>query len=272
MRVIATINGTITAESMAFYALRYAKVQGGVLVLLHIKNEKDSLDEVHNSMDRIKTIALSYNVKVEHVILKGSMKRALKEYLKGSYTDIIFCSTRKKKTLFTNTFTQSLTKMNLGVDIAVVRIVDVNNIMDTQNLSLFIKDDRLSVKKFTFFSIFASAYMADAEIYSVSKMTRLQLSMVNIHSAREKLSEINYNLRHYIQLSKFMPFNLRIKHDFTYNGQKSILTHIAKSDSKLVIIGAKRLSVKSFFQSELPIEVLLRESSVNIIAYYPNEA
>lgn len=271
MKVIAAINGTITAESMAFYAIRYAKVQDQTLILVHIKNENDDVAYVHKSMERINTIALSYNVKTENVFLNGAPANTLKNYVIHNNIDIIFCSTRKQNKLFSNTFTQSLTKMNLGVDIAVVRIVSINNIMESNNLLLSIKEDKLSVKKFTFFSTFASAYKANTEIYSVTRMTRLQLSMVDIRRAREKLSLINYNLRHYLQLSKFMPFKIHIKHDFTNNEEKSILSHIAKSNTDLVVIGAKRLSVKSFFKKEMPIEMLLRESSVNIIAYYPKD-
>jgi hypothetical protein len=68
-----------------------------------------------------------------------------------------------------------------------------------------------------------------------------------------------------------MPFRVHIKHSFTNSEANSILTHIAKSDVQLAIIGAKRLSIKSFFSKEIPIEKLMREASVNTIAYYPKE-
>ena len=161
--------------------------------------------------------------------------------------------------------------MNLDVDIAIVRIVKMSNIMDLNSMLLSIKEDKLSVKKFTFFSTIASAYKADGEIYSVTSMSRWKLSKVDMHEARQKLGIINHNLRHYIKLSNFMPFSMHIKHDFTNNGVESLLTRIVKSNTQLVVIGAKRLSVKSFFKKEIPIEKLMREASVNVIAYYPSE-
>lgn len=271
MKVIAAINGTITAESMAFYALKYAKVQNLTLVLLHIENLKDDLKDVQSSMDRVTTIAMSSDVVSERVILNGSVKKAIKEYLSDIFVDIIFCSTRKHKNYITDSFSLLLTKIDIEVDIAVVRIVNMDYIMDVKNLLLSINSDSLSVKKFTFFATLASAYKADSEIYSVSSMSKLQLSRVDIHSARERLGVINYNLRHYLKLAKFMPFSLYIKHDFTNSEAQSILSHMVKSNTHLVVIGAKRLSVKSFFQREMPIEKLMDESSVNIIAYYPKE-
>ena len=270
MKVIATINGTITSESMAFYALKYAQVENFTLVLLHIENPKDDLDAVKASINRISTLAVSENVEIEIVILNGDIRSTIKSFISTSNADIIFCSTRKYKRFITDSFSELLINMDLDVDIAVVRIVKMSNIMDLSTMLLSIKEDKLSVKKFTFFSTIASAYKADGEIYSVSSMSKWQLSKVDMHKARHMLGIINYNLRHYIKLSKFMPFSMYIKHDFTNNGIESLLTRIVKSNTQLVVIGAQRLSVKSFFKKEIPIEKLMREASVNVIAYYPN--
>lgn len=268
MKVIAAINGTITAESMAFYALRYAKSQNFTLLLLHVENKKDGLDEVKASIDRITTVALSENIQVQHTILEKSSKRKIKEFLLSANADTIFCSTRKYKRFITDSFSEVLINMNLNIDIAVVRIVNISNIIDMNNMLLCIKEDKLSVKKFTFFATLASAYNAYGEIYSVTSMSRYSLSRVDMHEARQRLESINYNLRHYIKLVNFMPFSVHIKHSFANNEANSILTHIAKSDTQLVVIGAKRLSIKSFFAKEKPIEKLMREASVNTIAYY----
>lgn len=271
MKVIAAINGTITAESMAFYALKYAQVQNQVLVLLHVENKKDDLADVELSMERISTLAISQKVQIERVILNGSLRKELKTYLSTIYTDVIFCSTRKHKNFIVDSFSEALTKMNLNVDIAIVRIVNMNSIMDLNYMILSIKEDKLSVKKFTFFATLASSYKADTEIYSVSGISKWQLSKIDIHEVRDRLSTINHNLRHYIKLSHYMPFTLHIKHNFTQNEANSILSHIAKSNAELVVIGAKRLSVSSFFSKEIPIEQLMREATVNTIAYYPKE-
>lgn len=271
MKVVAAINGSITAQNMALYALKYAQVQNQTLVLLHIKNKKDNLDEIESSMQRIDNIAISLNVPLERVILSGSYKRVIKRFLSTNFVDIIFCSTRKHNSFITNSFSEVLIKMNLNVDIAVVRIVNMSNIMDLDSLMLSIKEDKLSVKKFTFFTTLASAYRAKAEIYSVSSMSRIELSRVDMHEARDRLSLINYNLRHYLKLANIMKLPLYIKHNFTNSEAKSILTHIAKSNIQLVVIGGKRLSVTSFFKKEMPIEILMREALINTIAYYQKE-
>jgi hypothetical protein len=271
MKVIAAINGTITAESMAFCALKYAQGQGLALLLLHIENEKDDLDDVRASIERITTQALAKEVETEAVFLQGAPKKAIRSYLSGVYADVIFCSTRKHKSFISGSFSEALTKMGLNLDIAIVRIVNINAIADINTMILSIKADKLSVKKFAFFASLASAYQADGEIYSVSSMSRWALSTTDMHAARERLGLINFNLRHYLKLAHFMPFTLHIEHAFTENEAESVLTHIAKSSAQLVVIGARRLSVVSFFESEMPIEKLMREASVNTIAYYPKE-
>lgn len=271
MKVIAAINGTITAESMALYALKYAKGQDLPLVLLHVENEKDDLNEVRTSIQRITILALAQEVQTEAVILEGSSKKAIQTFLSGIDADVIFCSTRRHKTFISGSFSEALTKMDLNADIAIVRIVTISSIIDIDKMILSIKEDKLSVKKFAFFASLASAYQADGEIYSVSSMSRRALSAVDMHGARARLKLINYNLRHYMKLAHFMPFTLHIEHAFTENEAESILTHIAKSTAQLVVIGARRLSVTSIFNREMPIEKLMSEASVNTIAYYPKE-
>lgn len=271
MKVIAAINGSIAAESMVFYALKYAQVQNLTLVLLHIENKKDNLDDVEASIKRITTLAYSQDIKIESVFLHGLPKQAIKKFLSSVHVDTIFCSTRRNKKFTTDSFSELLIKINLNVDIAVVHIVNINNIMDLSNITLSIKEDKLSVKKFTFFATLASAYKADGEIYSLSSISRQKLSIVDMHEARERLSTINYNLKHFMKLANLMSFNIHIKHDFTYNEANSILMHIVKSNTNLVIVGAKRLSGTSFFKKEMPIEKLMREASINIIAFYTNE-
>ncbi|WP_345975380.1 hypothetical protein [Sulfurimonas sp. HSL3-7] len=272
MKVIAAINGTITAESMAFYALKYAKSQDFPLLLLHIQNEKDDLNEVRASIERITTLALAEAVQTEALILEGPPKKTIRTLLSGIYADVIFCSTRKDKSFITGSFSEALTKMGLNTDIAIVRIVKIDSTVDIGSMILSIKEDRLSVKKFTFFASLASAYQASGEIYSVSSMSKVSLATVDMHKARARLGQINYNLRHYRKLAHCMHFALHIEHGFTENEAESILTHIAKSTAQLVIIGAKRLSVASIFKREMPIEKLMREASINTIAYYPKEA
>ncbi len=271
MKVVVSLNGSITSESMAFYALKYAQAQNFTLLLLHVENKKDDIDDVKASIERISTIAVSENVEVQIEILKESSKTKIKEYLANINADTIFCSTRKHTKFIKDSFSELLIKMNLNADIAVVRIVDINSIMEAENIILSIKEDRLSVKKFTFFATLASAYEANSEIYSVTKISKSKLASLDIHDARERLTSINYNLGHYKKLSHFMPFNVHIKHDFTSSETQSILTQVAKSDVQLLIIGAKRLSVTSFFSKELPIEKLMRNASVNTIAYYTKE-
>lgn len=271
MKVVAAVNGTITAESMAFYALRYAKAQSFTLLLLHVENKKDDLNEVKASIERITTVALSEDIQVQQSILKKSSKEEIKEFLSSSNVDTIFCSTRKHKRFITDSFSEVLINMGLNIDIAVVRIVNISIIKDFNNMVLFIKEDKLSVKKFTFFATLASAYRADTEIYSITSMSRYKLSKVGIHEARQRLESINYNLRHYLKLVNFMSFRIHIKHSFANSEAKSILTHIAKSDVQLSVVGAKRLSIKSFFSKEMPIEKLMREASINTIAYYSKD-
>ncbi|OHE03242.1 MAG: hypothetical protein A2513_04870 [Sulfurimonas sp. RIFOXYD12_FULL_33_39] len=271
MKVIAAINGTIISEGMAFYALKYAQVQNLTLVLLHIENKKDKLSDVESSIERIKTLGLSQNVQIESVILQGKIKKALNSFMHDTYVDVIFCAARRQKSYISDSFGEILTNMNLNTDIAIARILKINTVMDLSNITLCIRKDKLSVKKFTFFTTLALAYKASGDIYSVSGMSKIELSMIKMHQIRDRLALINYNLRHYLKLANLLKFPLRIKHDFTNDETNDILTYVAESNTHLLVMGGKKSSIESFFQREIPIERLLNEISVNTIVYYPKE-
>lgn len=271
MKVIAAINGTISSEGMAFYALKYAQVQNLTLVLLHVENKKDKISDIEASIERIKTIAISQNVEIHSIILQGDIQKAIKSFMHDIYVDVIFCSARRQKSYISDSFGETLSRMNLNTDIAVVRILKMNSVMDLRDITLCILKDKLSVKKFAFFTTLALAYDASCNIYSVSGMSKIELSMITIHKIKERLALINYNLRHYLKLANLMKVALRIKHDFTDNETKNILTYIAESNTNLLVIGGKKPSIASFFKREIPLEKLLHEISVNTIIYYPKE-
>lgn len=157
MKVVAALNGSITSESMAFYALKYAQVQNCTLTLFHVQNPKDDLND-KASIDRISILAGSEHVQLETVILDKFSKESIQHFLKTNNIDTIFCSTRKHKKFIKDSFSEMLVNMNLTIDIAVARIVHINNILESGNIFLSIKEDRLSAKKFSFFSSLVSAY------------------------------------------------------------------------------------------------------------------
>lgn len=271
MKVIAAINGSLVSESCAFLALQYAKYQNIDLVLLHVKNQKDTLQEVEKSALVLSDAAAKMDVNCETVILTGYLKDAIPAYCNTLHIDTLFCSTRVKNRFITNAFSEHILRLNLNTNIAVVRIVHYQHFKKINSIVLPIKETKLSVYKFTFLASLASAYESDTHIYSVTTQSKNLLDTWTLGELREKSAHINFELRHYVTLSRLMPFNLNIRHDFSTNETNSILKYMATHDSQLVIIGGRRLSFFSRFRGEQPIEKLMRETSSNLIAFYPKE-
>jgi nucleotide-binding universal stress UspA family protein len=271
MKVVAAINGSLVAEGSAFLALYYAKELGFDLLLLHVKNPKDALSDVKKSAAEIEKVAQNEGVACETIFLKGHQRDAIPACLEPLHVDTFFCSTRMHKRFITDSFSEHLLKMKLNTNIAVVRIVHMHNFKEVNALLLPIKESKLSVEKFTFVSTLATAYKSDVEIFSISLTTKNKLAKFDMAALREQFSRINFALRHYMDLSRLMPFTLKVKHEFASSETESILKHMASSEAQLVIVGAKRLSFFSFLRSEKPIERLVRETSRNLIAYYPKE-
>jgi K+-sensing histidine kinase KdpD len=167
MKVLVAINGSVISESMALYALRYAKQLGYALELFHLSNAKDDLKSVEKTFAHIQTLAKAQDVEFQALLFSSSLENELCEYVKKESVDIIFCSTRREKKLFEDSFSHKLLKLAMDVDLAIVRIVKLVDISTLSSMMLPIKQERLSVRKFTFFATLASSYEARGQ-HSIS--------------------------------------------------------------------------------------------------------
>lgn len=268
MKVVAAVNGLITSEVAALYALRYAAVHGFVLVLLHVENAKDSMGEVERSMDLIEEVAKSDNVATERVLLAGSPIKAIRDFLFANRVDTIFCSTSKRRLFFENSLRDQLTQFPLAADLAVVKVARLDIPSSVRSMVLAIHEDRLSVNKFALFASFAKAYEATTEVYSVTLVDSKTLAEVDIPLTRLMLRKINDRLSHYVKLARFMNVPLRIKHAVALNEIDQVLHHLSHHDFQLLVVGGRRLSALSRLFRDKPIERLFHETPINTIAFY----
>lgn len=268
MRVVAAINGKITAEGAALYALKYAKLNGFILVLLHIKNANDDIKSVEESMQNIEEIGIEYGVEIEKEFLDGDEAGVISKYIKSTNIDILFCATRAKKRFFSKSFSEYLIKEALPVDIAVVRIVHLNSILNTASILAPVKNSRLSVYKFVFLSQMAKANDASCTLLSISELSKNRLSRFTTTKAKQMLKKIDDDLSHYFKLAKMAEIVFRIKHIAHENESKALLSYLGSGNYELMIFGGQRFSIFSRLLGEKTIENILRETSINTIAYY----
>lgn len=268
MKVMAAVNGLITSEVAALYALRYATVHGYVLVLLHVNNAVDSLDDVARSMAVIEEVAELDDIATERVFLEGDPVRAIRKFLDGNRIDTMFCSTSRRPGVFKKSLHEQLIRLPLSADLAVVRVVRLETPYSVKNMVLAVQEDRLSVKKFTLFASFAKAYEASAEIYSVTVVDSGKLAELDIPLTRSMLRKINDRLSHYIKLARFMGLPLRIKHAVARNEVDQVLHHLSHHDFQLLLVGGRRLSLLFRLFRRKPIERLFHETPINTIVFY----
>jgi len=114
MIVIAALNGTLTSEMAAYYALRYCGIYRFDLHLLHVRNEADPIESVMQSMKNIETEASRMEIKVEYVLLEGQPLKTLKAYVQKRPVDILFCSTPATRRFFLNSFSDKVTRTASG--------------------------------------------------------------------------------------------------------------------------------------------------------------
>lgn len=268
MKVIAAVNGLVTSDIAALYALRYAALFQYTLTLLHVDNAIDLREEVEASMVGIEKVAEEYQVHTERVFLGGDAAQAIQAYLRETNADILFCSTRMRKRFVADSLSEKLTCLRLPVDLAIVRVAHVGAASFTEDIVLPIREHRLSVKKFIFFSSMAKAFAASTEIYSITLAGSRRLAGLDIGSTKALFQKINDRLSHYAKNLKLLQIPLRIKHALARNEVDQILHHVAHHDFQLMIIGGRRLSFFSRFFKENPLARLFRYTPVNTIAFY----
>lgn len=268
MKVIAAMNGLVTSDVAAFYALRYAALFGYTLCLLHVENPADSKEEVEASMAAIEETAGQYQVKTERLFLSGEPARAIQTYLVDANADILFCSTRMRKRFFEDSLSEKLTRLRLQTDLAIVRVAHVEAAYISENILLPIREDRLSIKKFIFLSAMARAFDTGIEIYSISLAGKNRQADLDIGSTKALFQKINNRLSHYVKNLRLMGIPLRIKHAMAESEVDQILHHLSHHEFQLMVIGGRRLSSFSLLFKENPIARLFSHTPVNTIAFY----
>jgi len=265
MVVISLINGSIISETVAIYALKYAKKLEYKYILAHIQG-RDSLEDVLKSVQNITKLSKSNGVESEFI--RFETLDDFTEFVAIKDVDMLFCSTRHKHTLFDQSFVKSLLKKNLKADLAVLKVVKIGVAQSVDKVILPIRDSKLSVRKFALFSSFSLIYDAKSEIYSVDKITNRSLAKIDLIVQKKRLKEIIFNLRHYLKLSKLMDFKFSIKHDYALQEGDAVLSHIAKHEYDLAIVGGHH--DKSFF-GEHPIDILFDKPIINTLYFIPHK-
>ena len=271
MKVIAAVNGQVTAEVAALYGLHFARIHGLPFVMLHVRNPDDAADAVEKSMAEIEKAAEAYEMTTERVMLEGPPLETARRYLLENKPEILFCSTRyrQRKKFFNRSFSEKLTGLGLPVDLAVVRVVHVHSTLSTDRIVLPIREDRMSVEKFTFFASMARAYNASGEIYSVTVTGRKKRARLSLGDTRRILQRIDDRLSHYVHLAELMGIPLRLKHALARNEIDQVLHHLSHNDFHLMIVGGERLSAYSSLAGTKPIDRLQCYTPVNTIAFFP---
>ena len=271
MKVIAAMNGLVSSDVAALYALRYAALFDHPLCLLHVLNPADSREEVELSMAEAEEAAGQAGVKAERVFLSGEPAETIRKYLAENRTDTLFCSTRMHRSFFENSLSERLSRLSLPANLAVVRVAHVNAVFVTENILIPILEDRLSAQKFAFFSSLAKAFGAATEIYSIHPTGKRKLAAMDTHAARTLFQKTNTRLSHYANTLKLLDIPLTIKHALTSREIDQILHHAARHDFQLMIIGGRRPLLFSRFSREHPMERLFWQTPVNTIAFYARD-
>lgn len=263
MKVVTLVNGSLSSHTTALFALYYAKQLGAALSFVYLK-EQNSVEYVQEHIQDIKDLADSFET--ENEFSSFDSLEGLKEFLCKKENTILFCSTKKNSSIYDQSFIRKIEALEIPLDMAVVKVVKVGRSHTIEKIVMPIRDSKLSVHKFTFFSSISLAYGAKAEIYSVDKISRFTLAHNNMPSLKQKFQDLIFNLRHYFHLARTMGFKFSVKHDYALSEGERVQEHIATHGYDLIIVGGHHY--RNFFRSH-PIDVLFEKPLVNTIYIIP---
>lgn len=263
MRVISFINGSLISQTASIYALYYAKQREVALDLVYIES-KDDFAQVQRSSKSIEAVAQKLEVDIDFQHFQNG--NAFLVAFLNKEIDMMFCSTRHDHSIFDRSFVQTLLKWNLPSDLAVVKVVNLGVAEKVDKIILPLRGSKLSIQKFSFFTLNTLAYDAKAEIYSVDKVTKNRLSKIDSEMIKTQLQKLLFALRHYVRLAKIMGFKFTIRHEFALLEDESIENHIVRKNFDLAIVGGHH--DKSFFGNH-PIDILFERPMINTIYFIP---
>ncbi len=263
MRVISLINGSLSSESSSIYALHYAKRLGCKFSLVYIK-EKVYSTELEKSFENIKHSADFLQLDIELLVFEDLLE--FKDFIQFKDIDMLFCSSKQNHTIFDRSFAQSIIKMEMKVDLAVVKVVKLFRANSIESIILPIRGSKLSVKKFTLFYTFVLAYDAKGEIYSIDKLSKDKLGKIDSMQIKNRLKEVIFNLRHYFRVAILTSSKFNLKHDYAFGEGEQVKTHIAENRYDLAIVGAHH--EKKFLKNH-PIDILFETPIINTIYFIP---
>jgi hypothetical protein len=262
MRVISLINGSLISETSSVYSFYYAKQLRYTPLLVYIEG-KDSLSDVKKSVKELKGIGEKLGLDVEFKTFENIGE--FKKFVEKGDVDIVFASTRHNHTILDKSFIKTILNRKIEVDFAVVKVIKSGIADAVDKIILPIRDSKLSIRKFIFFSVLNLAYKSEGEVYSINKVSPFEFKN-SIKYIQKRTKEIFFNLRHYFRFAKIAGFNFSIKADIAIAEEGKVETHIAKHNFNLAIVGAHHSKI---FFGKHPIDVLFEKPIINTIYFIP---
>jgi len=116
-KILAEIDERLTAESVARYALKFAKISNASLYLCFIHKKEAKFEKAEAALKRVFLEAEKSNIKVECIIKEGERLEELKEIIKKEKIDIAFIPA--------NDFKQTT---KLPCSVAMVKIINMGKL------------------------------------------------------------------------------------------------------------------------------------------------
>lgn len=260
---MAAVNGSLISENAAKYALNYAKAIKSRVILLHVKNEKDSIEAVDRELAELKQYARQLRVKTQPVIETGNAVSIIRAFIKENRIRTIFCSTRASKRFFERSFSELLTKSRLGVKIAIVKIPVINNLYELSKIGMYAREEKLDPEVFAMASGLSKSLKTDLVANIELKVNSNNMAKMTVAKKRDFIKQSDLKLDAYFKLATMLRTPFTIHH--TFNDDNRFLKEYLISRNIGLLILAETVMPLMSLSAQNPIEKLFKQTPTDCI-------
>jgi nucleotide-binding universal stress UspA family protein len=272
-KILAAVNEHLNSEVAARYALSFAKQANAGICFCSIA-DKGLSDKAFGSAEaairRLSLRAEELNVRSDCVIETGDAVNQIRKIVESEKFDLVFAATRHedvKKRFYAHTTARRLS-LGLPCSVALVRVVNIGRIHPKTILAPLKAPMDHIAERASFTALMAAAFDARIHLFHATKpLTQFFHGEIHL-TPIEWEARLPADITTYIhELGRYsVPYDKKLIPGLA---DRAITIEAAARKHDLIIMGASQRSLLSSLLRGNPVELVLRETTCNLIILKP---
>lgn len=271
MRIAAAINGTLTSEHAAYYALLYAQQMQLPLDFLTIVQEPFLHPNIEQNYKNLEEEARRRGVSTQLISYQSKPGEKtgpkLAKLLREDNYHTVFCSTRaRKKRVFTDSVSQYLSRARIRCQVAIVKIHRVNQVSGFHRVGIFGGQKKPDLHQLALGLTLAKAHQGEVILSNPLPISHKSIHKLGLHDTRELLKSSDQGFRSLLSLCSLAGVPATIAH--LPSGGRDV-DYLLSRKIDLMALSAPQLLRPKNLLFEDAVEQVFRTIPINAIILFP---